>query len=154
VSLRPLLILAGVLAVAGTLHLADHVIRGKIVEDHHLIAEWDHSGWPFRNTVTPFTPTLGIPVVFVGGIVLTRRGHVGARFWLVLAVVVEAVVVAVHFLPREQTETMRVIYRTYDEGGWDPVWGVSALAVVALIAVALAGLGALAVSTRRRAGHW
>ena len=149
--LRPVLLLAAVLAVAAALHLADHAIRGEIVDDHGLIPEWDHSGWPFQDEVTPFTPSLAIPLLFMAGIFLTLRRRVLARFWLVLTIVVGAVVVAVHFAPGDQTETLGVIYRTYDHGGWSAVWGALAVANVVLIVTALVALSVLAARLRRGA---
>ncbi len=151
---RPLLALAGVLAVAAALHLVDHVVRGELVDDHRLIPEWDHSGWPFQEEVTPLTPSLAIPLLFIAGIVLTLRGRLWARFWLGLAIVVGAVVVGVHFLPGGRTETLGVIYRTYDRAGWSPVFGALAVADVVVIVGGLVGLGALAVRMRQRSGRW
>ncbi len=151
---RPLLVLAGVLAVAAALHLLDHVVRGELVDEHQLIPEWDHSGWPFQEEVTPLTPSLAIPLLFVAGILFTLRGRLWARFWLSLAVVVGAVVVGVHFVPGGRTETMGVIYRTYDRAGWNPVLGVLAVADVVVIVGGLVGLGALAVRMRQGSGRW
>ena len=73
---RTLVILATIVGAAAALHLADHVVRGQLVDDHNLIPEWNHSGWPFREAVTPFTPSVLIPLVFLGGVVLTLRGRV------------------------------------------------------------------------------
>ncbi len=150
---KPLLALAAVLTVAAAVHLADHVVRGQIVDEHHLIPEWNHSGWPFQENVTPLTFSLTIPLLLIGGIVLTIRGRIGARFWLALSIVVGAVVVGVHFVPGPRTETMGVIYRTYDRGGWGTIWGALAVAVVVCIVAALLGLGALALRLRHRSGR-
>lgn len=147
-----LVVTAGVVAVAAALHLADHAIRGEIVENHGLIPEWNHSGWPFRDVVTPFTASLTIPLVFLVGIVWTLRRRLWARFWLSWAIVAAAVVIVVHFVPGPRTETMGVIYRTYVRGGVGPVAGALALIVVAVILLGLAALIALALRARRVSG--
>ncbi len=149
-----LVVTAAVVAVAAALHLADHAIRGELVDDHGLIPEWNHSGWPFRDQVTPFTPSLLIPLIFVVGIVLTQRGRLWAGFWLAWAVVAAAVVVVVHFLPGPRTETVGVIYRTYVRGGAGALAGAVALFVVAVILVALAALIAQALRARGTSGRW
>ncbi len=53
-----------------------------------------------------------------------------------------------------QTETLGVIYRTYDRGGWSPAVGALAVANVVVIVVGLVALGALALRTRQRPGQW
>lgn len=104
--------------------------------------------------MSPFTATLAIPLLFSGGIVLTVRGRVWAGFWLVFAVVVAAVVVTVHFLPGPRTETVGVIYRTYERGGVGAVAGVLAVADVAVILAGLGVLVGLAIRARRVSGRW
>ncbi len=71
-----------------------------------------------------------------------------------LTIVVGAVVVWVHFIPGGQTETLGVIYKTYDRGGWSPVVGALTVANVLAIVVGLAGLGTLAAQMRRRSARW
>ena len=147
-------VIATIVGVAAALHLADHAIRGRIVEDHNLSSEWNHSGWPFRHAVTPFTPSLLIPLVFFGGVVLTQRRRLWAGFWLGWSLVAAGVVIVVHLLPGPRTETLGVIYRSYDRGGAGPAAG--ALAVL-ILAVILAGLGTLivvALRARRQSGRW
>ncbi len=151
---RRLVVTAGVVAVAALLHLVDHAIRGELVDDHGLIPEWNHSGWPFRDEVTPFTPSLLIPVIFVAGIVLTLRRRLWARFWVAWALVAAAVVFFVHFVPGPRTETMGVIYRTYVRGGVGALAGAVAVFVVAVILVGLAALVAHALRARRASGRW
>jgi hypothetical protein len=149
-SLRRMLVtVAAVLAVFGVLHLVDHAVRGQIVDDHHLNHEWNHSGWPLRHELTPYTVSLVIPVVFVVGMVLTLRRRVWANFWLIAGIVVTAVVVLAHFVPGPQTETLGVVYRTYDRGVGSPLLGGLAVLVVAIILAALATLTALALRARR-----
>ena len=151
-TLRRQLAVSGVvLAVLAASHLADHVIRGEIVADHNLNPEWNHSGWPFTEDITPFTPSLLIPIVFLAGALLTLRGHLWARFWLVWPSIAAAVVVFVHFVPGAQTETLGVIYRTYDRGVGNPVAGAVAAGGVLLIVTGLTVLVAMAVRARRAA---
>ncbi len=149
-----LVVTAAVVAVAAALHLADHAIRGELVDDHGLIPEWNHSGWPFRDEVTPFTPSLLIPVIFVVGIVLTLRRRVWAGFWVGWALVAGVIVVFVHFVPGPRTETMGVIYRTYVRGGVGAPAGAVAVFVVAVILVGLPALIAHALRARRASGRW
>ena len=151
---RRLVVTAAVIALAAALHLADHAIRGELVDDNGLISEWNHSGWPFRDQLTPFTPSLLIPAIFVMGIVLTLRGRLWARFWLGWAIVAGAVVVFVHFVPGPRTETMGVIYRTYVRGGVGVLGGVLAVLIVGVILVGLAALIAQALVARRASGRW
>lgn len=149
---RLLVVLATIVGAAAALHLADHVVRGELVDEHNLSPEWNHSGWPFRREVTPFTPSLLIPLVFLGGVVLTQRRRLGARFWLAWSLIAGAVVVAVHVVPGPRTETMGVIYRSYDRGGLSPVAGALAVFIVVVIVVGLASLIAVAIRARRRSG--
>ena len=153
--LRRRLVMAGViLAVAAATHLVDHVIRGEIVGDHNLNPDWNHSGWPFTDDITPFTPSLAIPLVFLAAAALTLRGRLWARFWLVWTSIAAAVVVFVHFLPTGKTETLGVIYRTYDRGVGSPGAGLLAALVVVVIVAGLVGLVRLAIRTRRLSGRW
>ena len=151
---RALVVTAGVVAVAAALHLADHAIRGELVDNHGLIPEWNHSGWPFRDAVTPFTASLAIPLIFLLGIAFTLRRRLWARFWLAWATVATAVVVVVHFVPGPRTETIGVIYRTYVRGGVGAMAGALAVVVVAVILFGLATLIALALRARRASRRW
>lgn len=137
------------LAVAAASHLVDHAIRGEIVADHNLNPEWNHSGWPFTDDFTPFTPSLVIPIVFLLGAVFTFRGRLWARFWLAWAAIAAAIVVIVHFVPGPQTETLGVIYRTYARGVGNRGAGLLAAAGVLLIVAGLVTLIVLAVRARR-----
>ena len=151
---RTLVILGAVVGVAAALHLADHAIRGQIVDENGLAPEWNHSGWPFRDAITPFTASLVIPLVFLAGVLLTRGRRVWAGFWLAWSVVAAAVVIAVHLLPGPRTETFGVIYRSYDRGGVGPVAGGLALLVLVVILGGLAALVAMAIRARRSSGRW
>ena len=149
---RQLAVSGAILAALAASHLVDHVIRGEIVADNNLNPKWNHSGWPFTEDITPFTPSLVIPIVFLVGALLTLRGQLWARFWLVWPSIAAAVVVFVHFVPGAQTETLGVIYRTYDRGVGNPVAGVVAAGGVLLIVAALTFLIGMAVRARRATG--
>ena len=144
---RRLLAAAMLVTVVAVLHHTDHVIRGNLVVANGLPEAWNHSGWPFREIVTPFTASLGVYLLLVPGIVLTLMRRVGANYWIATAIVLGAIVVFVHFVPvSEETEYPSVIYSTY-EGG---VGGVLALVDVFALVTAITVLGVVAVRARRR----
>ena len=93
--------LATVATGLGVLHHADHTVRGN------------HVGWPVTAQVTPFTPSLLVYLVLLGGIYLTHRGRVGARYWLVAGAAMLALVLSVHFNPAPEGESVRDIYVPY-----------------------------------------
>lgn len=126
---RFLLLVLGVLVtVFGLLHHLDHVIRGN------------HSGWPFRDAVTPFTLSLLLYALLLPTIYMNLRGRVVARWWLFTAAVALALVTYVHFLGGENREApIRDIYDVYGS----PLAGLAALVVLAGL---LAGLSALLIS--------
>lgn len=69
------LVFTGCMAVFGFVHHADHVLR------------YDHSGWPFRPEVTPFTFSLVIYPLLISILVIRNklyRVSVSAAFALVL----------------------------------------------------------------------
>lgn len=143
---RRTLLLAWITVAVATLHFLDHVIRGYYVIDHGLDPSWNHSGWPFLPQFTPFTASLiGVYGVLGVGIWLTSRSRVGARYWLVTALLLGALVVWVHFLGA-RAETPAVIYRSWG----NPVAGVVAVVnTVAVIAAVLAmGLNAVVAGAR------
>jgi hypothetical protein len=119
--------------VFGVLHHADHVVRGN------------HSGWPFREAVTPFTFSLLVYALLLPGIFMNLRGRVAAGWWVFTAAVALALVVFVHFLGGEEREApIRDIYAVYGS----PVAGLAALVVLAgllagLLALLISALGAL-----------
>src|SRR3712207_6240022 len=61
-----LLVLGVIVTVFGVLHHVDHVVRGN------------HSGWPFREAVTPFTLSLLVYALLLPGIYMNLRGGVVA----------------------------------------------------------------------------
>jgi hypothetical protein len=153
--IRRLLLGAAVLVtVLALTHHADHVIRGELVSDHGLDVRWNHSGWPFRPSVTPFTFSLAVYAILLPGIVLTLRRRVWAGYWIVASIVLAAVIVVVHFLPGPRTETPRVIYESYERSSGRALAGALAVADVLVIVVALGALFLLAVRARRISGRW
>jgi hypothetical protein len=127
---RALLVLGLGVTAFGVLHHMDHVVRGN------------HSGWPFREAVTPFTFSLLVYALLLPGIYMNLRGRVAAGWWLFTAAVALALVTSVHFLGGEDREApIRDIYAVYD----DPVWGVMALVVLYGLLPSLAALFVVAL---------
>ncbi len=110
---RSLLVLGIVVTVFGVLHHVGHVVRGN------------HSGWPFKEEVTPFTFSLLIYALLLPGIYMNLRGRVAAGWWLFVALVGLVLVFSVHFVGADREAPIRDIYGVYD----NPVWGVLALVV-------------------------
>lgn len=79
-----LLVAATVLSAA---HHVDHLIRGV-------------TGWPLTGGVNPFTYSLLVYPAIAIGLLLTARGHVGARFWSAFAGAGAVFVIAVHLGPQ------------------------------------------------------
>ena len=124
---RVLLALGVIVTVFGVLHHVDHVVRGN------------HSGWPFREAVTPFTFSLLVYALLLPGIYMNLRGRVAAGWWVFTASVALALVVLVHFLGEDREAPIRDIYAVYGS----PVAGLAALVVLAGL---FAGLSALLIS--------
>ena len=144
-----LVALAGLVTVLALIHHTDHVIRGDLVVSYGLNANWNHSGWPFQPPVTPFTASLAVYLLLVPGIVLTLRRRLWARYWIGAAIVLAAIIVVVHFVPGQQTETPAVIYATYSESSGGVVAGVLALIDVFAILAGLLALLIVAIRARR-----
>lgn len=157
--LRRHLVLVALIAFGlGVAHLADHALRGELVVTHGLDPAWNHSGWPFQASFTPFTVSaVLVPLLLLGGALLTLRRRAWAGYWLATAGGLGAFFVFVHFVPGHQTETPAVIFRTYTEGleaSTGVALGVAAVAVVvAVIAVVLVLIRA-ALRARRLSGRW
>ena len=124
---RVLLALGVIVTVFGVLHHVDHIVRGN------------HSGWPFREAVTPFTFSLLVYALLMPGIYMNLRGRVAAGWWVFTASVALALVMLVHFLGEDREAPLRDIYAVYGS----PVEGLAALVVLAGL---LAGLSALLIS--------
>ena len=146
---RRLLVAALVVMGLALLHHLDHVVRGSIVVHEGRPDAWNHSGWPFQDRVTPFTASLAVYVILVGGILLTLRRRAWSGYWLTSAIVLLAIVVFVHFLGRD-AETPRVVWRTYDGG----LGAVLALIDLVALLVALIVLAVQAIVVRRESGRW
>ncbi|MDQ4144218.1 MAG: hypothetical protein M3198_10840 [Actinomycetota bacterium] len=145
---RRIVAIATLITAAAVLHHVDHVIRGDIVVAHNLDPELNHSGWPFQDQVTPFTASLAVYLLLIGGIVFTLRGRLLAGYWLATTVLLAAIILLVHFVPGPATETLGVIYRTHNRGG-NPVAGAFAVLDVAVIIAGLVALGTQAIRARQ-----
>jgi hypothetical protein len=149
---RSLLVLGTVTTVLAGMHLADHVLRGEHVVREHLDPNWNHSGWPFTSTVSPFSFSLVIVTsVLLMGLWRTVRGKAWAGYWLAASMVLGAIVTVVHFVPTPTQESPSVIY---DSWPGQPVMGALAVAVTFAIVGALILMGINAVRVRRRSGRW
>jgi hypothetical protein len=130
---RSLLVLGCVVTVFGLLHHLDHIIRGN------------HSGWPFQETVTPFTFSLLIYALILPGLYATWRGHMVAGYHLFVALVGLALVFSVHFVGEEREAPVSDIYEVYGS----PVAGLLALVVLAGLFLGLAALAVVAFRAHR-----
>ena len=92
---------ATLVTLLAALHHLDHVARGN------------HVGWPLIAAFTPFTPSLLIYVLLLGGLYGTARGRLGPRYWVVTAVALLLLVVGVHFNPDPRSESWRDVYVPY-----------------------------------------
>ena len=129
-----LLVAACCTTAFGIMHHVDHVIRGN------------HSGWPFEQTITPFTFSLLIYALLLPGLYLTARGRLIAGYWLFTSVVGLALVVWVHFIPRGDYEApIEDIYAVYGS----PLAGLIAVVVLAGLVISLAMLATAAIQTLR-----
>ncbi len=61
------------------------VITGLSVAHHVDHVARDVTGWPFQNGFNPFSASLLAYPLIALGVVLSRRGRAGARFWAALA---------------------------------------------------------------------
>ena len=133
-----LLVAAASVTIFGLFHHIDHVVRGN------------HSGWPFEETVTPFTFSLLIYALLLPGLYMTAKGRLMAGYWLFTAVVGLALVVWVHFVPTGDYEApIQDIYAVYGS----PLEGLLALVVLAGLVASLVMLALVAIwalrSTKR-----
>jgi hypothetical protein len=127
-----LLVAAGCTTAFGCMHHVDHVVRGN------------HSGWPFEQTITPFTFSLLIYALLLPGLYLTAKGRLMAGYWLFTAVVGLALVVWVHFIPTGDYEApIEDIYAIYGS----PLAGLLAVVVLAGLVISLAMLATAAIRT-------
>lgn len=108
-----------VITALSVAHHVDHVVR-------------DVTGWPFDGGFNPFSASLLVYPVIAGGLVLSRKERVGARFWAVLAGGGAVFVVAVHVGPWAP-DSVTTIPDQYGSTAADAV----ALVVLALFVAAL-----------------
>jgi hypothetical protein len=149
------IILALALAVVSGLHFVDHIIRGSLVVTHHLDSNWDHSGWPFEHSVTPFTFSLfGVFIILLGGIYLTYKKRAWAGYWLVSSLVLGLLVTFIHFFPGSRTEFPSIIYYTYIDANYSSVASILALLDLFGILVLIVALIYTAIKARRISGRW
>jgi hypothetical protein len=87
--------------VLGFLHHVDHLTRSN------------HIGWPVVETVTPFTFSLLVYPLLLGGIYATARGRLAATYWIGREPGLLALVVFVHFVPLPHYESLADIYIPY-----------------------------------------
>jgi len=100
-------------------HHVDHVLRGV-------------TGWPLAGGFNPFTMSLfAYPAIGVG-LLLSRQGRAGPRFWAVLAGGGAAFILAVHIGPAAG-DTVADIPDQYGS----PIADVAALGVLAAFFAAL-----------------
>lgn len=101
------------------LHHLDHVLR-------------DLTGWPLDGGVNPFTASLLVYPAILGGVLLSRTGRAGARFWATLAGGGAVFVLAVHVGPAAG-DSVTTIPAQYGS----PIAGAGALSALAALLVAL-----------------
>lgn len=110
---RRLALIAVIVLILGGLHFLDHVVRGNIVVERGLDTQWNHSGWPFLPTVSPFTFSLfGVAGLLGYGLVGTLLGRVREGYWLTVSLLLLGLLGFVHF-SGPQPELPRIIYSTY-----------------------------------------
>lgn len=149
---RTFLVLGWSVLILAVLHLVDHALRGERVHDHGLNPAWDHSGWPFKTAVTPYTFSLFLVLaILTVGLWGTYAGRLRAGYWLGAAVVLGALVTYVHFVPTAQQETPGIIFRSWM--GLTAM-GIAAVAVTFAIVVMLLILMITAIRIGRRTGRW
>src|SRR5918912_708582 len=100
---RRLMAVATLVTVLDALHHLDHIARGN------------HVGWPITSALTPFTPSLLVYVLLLGGLYGTARDRLGPRYWVATAVALLLLVVIVHFNPDLRSESWRDMYVPYAE---------------------------------------
>lgn len=100
-------------------HHVDHGFRGV-------------SGWPFEGGFNPFSVSLFVYPVIAAGLVLTRQGRAGPRFWASLAGGGALFVLAVHVGPAAGDSVADIPQQYASPAG--------AVIAVAILAALVAGL--------------
>ena len=98
---RRIVRLALLAAALGAVHHTDHVVRAN------------HVGWPVVHEVTPFTFSLLVYPLLLGGAWVTARRGITPWYWVVVSVAVAALVTNVHFNPDPQAEQVKDLYLPY-----------------------------------------
>lgn len=114
------------------IHHLDHLLRGA-------------TGWPFIPEVNPFTYSLAIYPVIGVGLLLSRRGVVGPRFWSVLSSGGALFVTLVHVGP-VAGDALAGIPNQYGS----PVMGYVAIALLVAFLATLVGTFAYETKLARR----
>lgn len=149
---RRFLVLAGVNFVLLNLHLLDHVLRGERIHANGLNSDWDHSGWPFRPELTPFTiAAVVLNGLLVVGIALTLRRRAWAGYWLATAILLGGTALWIHFLYGQKSESPSVIMRSY---GDELALGIPALMILFGLLAAIVATAWQATHARRVSGRW
>jgi hypothetical protein len=133
-ALYALIVLALVLSAG---HHIDHILRGA-------------TGWPITGEVSPFTYSLAVYPLVATGLLLSRRGRVGPRAWLVVSSAGVLFLAAVHLGPAADDTVERIA-----SGYASRAAGAAAIAELALLVTVLAGLSVYerALARRRNAGE-
>ena len=130
-----LLVAASCTTIFAFVHHLDHVVRGN------------HSGWPFKPAVTPFTFSLLIYALLVPGLYLTAKGRLIAGYWLFTAVLGLTLLIWVHFVPtRDYEAPIRDIYGVYGS----PVVGFLAVADLIMLIASVVALAGVAIQALRK----
>jgi hypothetical protein len=105
-------LIAAITALSAAHHV-DHVLRGV-------------TGWPLDGGINAFTYSLLVYPLIAGGVALSRRGRVGARFWAFFAGAGALFIAVLHIGPgaADSVGSIPGQYAT-------PVAGVVALIVLA-----------------------
>lgn len=111
------------LAITGlsVAHHVDHVLRGV-------------TGWPLGGGVNPFTMSLLVYPAILAGLLLSREGRAGPRFWAILAGGGAVFVLAVHVGPAAG-DAVTSIPGQHDTA----IAAIAALTVLAAFLAALVG---------------
>lgn len=108
-----------VIAALSIAHHVDHIVR-------------EMTGWPLGGGLNPFSASLAVYPLILGGFLLSRRRQVGPRFWAALAGGGAAFVLAVHIGPAAGDPVTAIP----DQYG-SALATATALVVPALLAIAL-----------------
>lgn len=133
VMTRTLYLLIGWVMVLSLGHHLDHLLRGV-------------TGWPFESEVNAFTYSLAIYPTIVAGVLLSRRGLAGPRFWALLSSGGALFILFVHVGPGAG-DSVTEISGQYAS----PAAGLLALAELGLFVLALFVTAAHDVFAWRRA---